>query len=70
MQWRWATSENMKDPEGQIFYPKKTFEVVQLRRAGKKLIMRVGHAGEPLVTVGAHEMENMPDEALLGLFIC
>lgn len=28
MQWRRATGENVKDPEGQIFYPKKTFEVV------------------------------------------
>jgi len=70
MQWRSLYGENMKDPEGEIFYPEKTFEVVQLQRAGKKLIMRVGHVGEPLVTVGAHEMDNMPDEALLGLFIC
>ena len=32
--------------------------------------MRVGHAGEPLVTVGAHEMDNMPGDAFLGIFIC
>ena len=32
--------------------------------------MRIGHVGEPLKTLGSHEMENMPDEALLGLFIC
>jgi len=70
LQWRSLTGENMKDPEGEIFYPEKTFEVVQLQRIGKRLIMRVGHVGEPLVTVGAHEMENMPEEALLGLFIC
>lgn len=70
LQWRAITGENMKDPEGEIFFPEKTFEVVQLQRIGKKIIMRVGHVGEELKTVGAHEMTNMPDEALVGLFIC
>lgn len=70
MQWRSLAGENMKDPEGEIFYPEMKFEVLQLQRTGKQLIMRVGHVGEPLKTVGAHEMPNMPDEALLGLFIC
>ncbi|CAN5198524.1 hypothetical protein BH09BAC6_BH09BAC6_04560 [soil metagenome] len=70
MQWRALTGENMKDPEGEIFYPEKKFEVIQLQRIGKRLIMRIGHVGEPLKTVGAHEMKNMPDEALVGLFIC
>ena len=70
MQWRSLTGENMKDPEGEIFFPDKKFEVIQLQRIGKRLIMRVGHVGEPLKTVGSHEMNNMPDDALLGLFIC
>ena len=70
LQWRSVTGENMKDPEGEIFFPDKSFEVVQLQRIGKRLIMRVGHVGGPLVTVGSHEMENMPEDALLGLFIC
>ncbi len=70
MQWRSLTGENMKDPEGEIFYPEMKFEVIQLQRIGKRLIMRIGHVGEPLKTVGAHEMPNMPDEALVGLFIC
>jgi hypothetical protein len=70
MQWRSLTGENMKDPEGEIFFPEKKFEVIQLQRIGKRLIMRVGHVGEPLKSVGSHEMANMPDEALLGLFIC
>jgi len=70
MQWRSLTGENMKDPEGEIFYPEKKFGVIQLQRIGKRLIMRVGHVGEPLKTVGAHIMKNMPDEALVGLFIC
>lgn len=70
MQWRSVTGENMKDPEGEIFFPEKTFEVLQLQRIGKKLIMRVGHIGETLKTVGAHVLTNMPEEALVGLFIC
>ena len=70
MQWRALTGENMKDPEGEIFYPERKFEVIQLQRIGKRLIMRIGHVGEPLKTVGAHVMNNMPDEALVGLFIC
>src|ERR1700712_4955373 len=70
MQWRSLIGENMKDPEGEIFYPEKKFEVIQLQRKGKWLIMRVGHVGEPLKAVGAHEMPNMPEDALLGLFIC
>jgi len=70
MQWRSLTGENMKDPEGEIFYPEKKFEVLQLQRIGKRLIMRVGHVGESLKTVGAHEMDNMPENALVGIFIC
>jgi len=70
LQWRALTGENMKDPEGEIFYPEKHFEVIQLQRTGKKIIMRVGHVGEELKTVGAHIVTNMPDDALLGLFIC
>ncbi len=70
MQWRSLTGENMKDPEGEIFFPDKKFEVIQLQRIGKRLIMRCGHVGEQLKTVGSHEMDNMPDDALLGLFIC
>ncbi len=69
-QWRSNKGENMKDPEGEIFFPEKKFEVIQLQRIGKRLIMRVGHVGEPLKTVGSHVMDNMPDDALVGLFIC
>ncbi|RYU91298.1 hypothetical protein EWM62_04995 [Mucilaginibacter terrigena] len=71
MQWRVNTGEDMKDPEGEIFFPeKKVFGVIQLKRVGKKLIMSVGDAGGPLKVVGEHTMDNMPDEALVGLFIC
>ena len=70
LQWRAIKGENMKDPEGEIFYPDRGFEVIQLQRVGKRITMRIGHIGEPLKTVGSHEMDNLSDEALLGLFIC
>jgi len=70
LQWRSQTGEAMKDPEGEIFYPEKSFETMQLQRIGKRVIMRVGHVGEALQTVGSHELTNMPEDALLGVFIC
>ena len=70
LQWRSQNGDTMKDPDDEIFFPEKTFEVVQLQRIGKRLIMRVGHVGEPLETVGSHEMPAMPDDALLGVFVC
>jgi TolB protein len=48
LQWRAKKGENMKDPEGEIFFPDKTFEVIQLQRVGNSITMRVGHVGEPL----------------------
>jgi len=70
LQWRALKGENMKDPEGEIFYPDKNFEVIQLQRTGKRIIMRIGHIGEPLKTVGSHLMPDLPGDDLLGLFIC
>jgi TolB protein len=70
LQWRSTKGANMLDPQEEIFYPEKKFEVVQLQRIGKRIIMRVGHVGEPLRTVGSHVMPNMPNDALIGIFIC
>jgi TolB protein len=70
LQWRSTKGANMLDPQEEIFYPEKKFEVVQLQRIGKRIIMRVGHAGEALKTVGSHVMPNMPNDALIGIFIC
>lgn len=70
LQWRSKQGANMLDPQEEIFFPEKTFEVVQLQRIGKRLIMRVGHVGEVLKTVGSHVLPNMPDSAFLGIFIC
>ena len=70
MQWRGQHGANMRDPEDEIFFPtKKLFQVIQLERKGKQIIMRVGNPGEPLQLVGSHEM-SLPDTILAGLFIC
>jgi TolB protein len=70
LQWRELPGALMRDPEDEIFFPKKNVQIIQLTRIGKKITMRTAHWGEPLQTVGAHELTNMPDEVLAGLFIC
>ncbi|MEO6914320.1 MAG: hypothetical protein ABI151_00615, partial [Chitinophagaceae bacterium] len=70
MQWRPLRGAFMRDPEDEIFYPKKTlFRTVQLERMGKKVIMRVANPGEPLQEVGIKEMPDLRDSVLVGLFI-
>lgn len=70
LQWRLLPGALMRDPQDEIFTPKKNFQIIQLERKGKVFTMRVAHPGEPLQVVGSHEMEEMPDEVLAGLFIC
>jgi TolB protein len=70
MQWRELRGAFMRDPEDEIFFPKKKASVIQVERSGNTIIMRVANWGEPLQLVGSHEMKNMPEEVLAGLFIC
>jgi len=60
----------MRDPQDEIFFPKKNLQILQLERAGKKIIMRVANPGEPLQVIGSHEMPDMKDSVLAGLFVC
>ena len=69
LQWRRLRGAFMRDPEDEIFTPKKTYRTIQLERAGKEIIMRAAHPGEPLQTIGSVVLEDMPDEVLAGLFI-
>lgn len=70
LQWRPLRGAFMRDPQDEIFYAKKTlFQVVQMERQGKKITMRVANWGEPLQEVGSHDMPDMPDAVLAGLFI-
>jgi TolB protein len=70
MQWRNASGAAMRDPEDELFAKGSAYNIIQLERTGKKFIMRAAHTGKPLELIGTHEMENMPDEILAGLFIC
>ncbi len=70
LQWRRLRGAYMRDPQDEIFHPKKNVEIIQLERIGKLIIMRTAAAGEPLQEVGRNEMPDMADEVLAGLFVC
>jgi len=70
MQWRVGKGKAMRDPEDEIFSTKKNVRVIQLERKDKIFTMRVAWWGESLQEVGSHEMTDMPDEVLAGIFIC
>lgn len=70
LQWRELRGAFMRDPEDEIFTPKRKYNILQLERQGDSFIMRAAHDGEPLQWIGSHTMESMPDEILAGLFIC
>lgn len=70
MQWRVLRGAYMRDPEDEIFSPKKNYQIIQLERKGKNIIMRAANIGEPLQIIGAHVMDNFGEEVLAGLFIC
>ena len=70
LQWRDMRGAYMRDPEGEIFSAKRNAEIIQLERSGKKFIMRVAHPGEPLQEVGSHEMPDLKDAVVAGLYIC
>jgi TolB protein len=70
LQWRPLRGADMRDPEDEVFYAKKTvFRTIELQRIGKKVIMRVANWGEPFQEVATQEMPNMKDSVLVGLFI-
>jgi hypothetical protein len=69
LQWRELPGALMRDPEDEIFFPKKNLKILQVERVGKRVTMRVANWGEPLQTVGSHEIATMPEEVFAGLFI-
>ena len=70
LQWRVSAGAAMRDPQDEIFAKDSAYNVIQIERAGKKITMRAAQSGKPLETIGSHDMENMPDEVLVGPFIC
>ena len=70
LQWRPLRGAYMRDPEDEVFFPKKSVQIIQLERSGKKVTMRAAHWGEPLQTVASQEMPDMKDSVFVGLYIC
>lgn len=70
LQWRVAKGDAMRDPEDEIFSPEKAVQTVQLERKGDTYTMRVAKKGGEFQTVGNHQMANLPNDAMVGLFIC
>src|SRR4030095_14910447 len=60
----------MEDPQGEIFSAKRGLQTMQLERKGKKLTMRMANPGEPLQFVGEHELNDLSDTVLAGVYIC
>lgn len=63
----------MRDPEDEIRASgQKKYAIVELERNGNKFIMRVlGNESDAFfITVGEHEMKDIPGEVLAGIFIC
>lgn len=69
LQWRPYRGMFMRDPEDEIFFAKKGGQTMQLQRIGKMITMKIAHPGEPLQLVGSHQMDDMKDEVLVGLYI-
>ena len=69
LQWRRLKGAFMRDPQDEIFTPKKYYRTIQLERSGKNISMRAAHTGEPLQELGSITLEDMPDDVLAGLFI-
>lgn len=70
LQWRALRGAFMRDPEDEIFAPKKGGQILQLERKGDLIIMRIAHPGEPLQVIGTHRMKDMRDEVLAGIYVC
>lgn len=69
MQWREFKGSEMKPENNGIKSPKTHYEILQLERKGKEIIMRAAHWGEPLQVIGSKEIESLKGKVLVGLFI-
>ncbi len=69
-QWRVMRGAYMRDPEDEIFFPKKKAQTIQIQRIGKTYTMRIANPSEPLQTFGAPvTMENIGNNPYVGIFI-
>ncbi len=70
LQWREMKGAFMQDPAGEVFAAKRGLQTMQLERRGKTLIMRMANPGEPLQFVGQHELNDLKDSVLAGIYVC
>ena len=70
LQWRSSEGTTMKNPGNEIAALGSNYDILQIERKGREIIMRAAHSGEPFEVIGIHEMENLAAEVLTGLFIC
>lgn len=70
LQWRGEAGAEMRDPQDEIFATDSSYNVIQLERAGKTIIMRAAHHGMAFDIIGSHEMGSLSDEVLAGPFVC
>jgi TolB protein len=68
-QWRMMRGAFMRDPQDELFFPKKKAQTIQLERKGKTYTMRIANAGEPLQSYGSVTMENIGNNPYVGLFV-
>ena len=69
LQWRSLKGAHMRDPQDEILAPKKQYQILQLERQGKNVTMRAALFGEPLQIIGTKEMNDLPDEVYVGIFL-
>jgi TolB protein len=70
LQWREVAGAAMRDPQDEIFARDSSYNIIQVERTGKKITMRAAHYGKPFDIIGSHEMQNQPDDVLVGPFVC
>lgn len=68
-QWRMMRGAYMRDPQDELFFPKKKARTIQLERRGKMYTMRIANWGEPLQSYGSVTMDNIGNNPYVGLFV-
>jgi len=68
-QWRERKGAEMRSPQNDVWAPKRFYGIIQLERNGNTFIVRAAHAGEPLQQISSKQLDNMPEEVLLGVVV-
>lgn len=60
-----GSAVNQKD---QVLAPKSGYDILQLERKAKEIIMKAAHFGEPLQKIGSVKLQGMGEMVRIGLF--